>query len=613
MKKLAKPSAALTELASNLWVLHGHINVGIVVDGDRALLIDSGDGSVAGAFGEIGVKRVDTILFTHHHRDQTCGAHAFAGAKIGVPKVESALFADPRSYWNSPTSRWHIYDFHPHRLTLTEPVVPGLVLENGDTFEWGSARISAVAAPGHTNGSLAYLVEIADARVAFTGDLVYDEGRIWDLHSLQKGGETSDYHGYLGALDELEGSLSRVLDLRPDALLPSHGNVMRDPSAAVGKLIERLGACRDSFREITAMRYYWPQMFERDRVAGQEMPISGGTEPPGFLRHVGTSWVIVSESGAAFVMDCGSPEAVQSLKDWMSSGEISSVDALWITHYHDDHVDAVPEMLGAFPCEVIADEWVAKVISDPLAWRLPCISPAKVPVGRVTRTGDTWQWREFVMTAFHFPGQTLYHGALLVEGRGLRLFFIGDSYTPSGIDDYCMHNRNSLAPGTGYDYCIRLTRDLDPDMMLNPHVAVWFRFGDEQLEFMLDNLTRREELHRALSPWPHPDYLTDESWVRCAPYEQRARAGGTVRLEAIATNHSPTAQRFAARLVSPREWRMPGATMAETTVPARADGAVILGLSIPAGVQPGKYVLPLDVEFSDFVMPQITEAVVVVQ
>ena len=43
--------------------------------------------------------------------------------------------------------------------------------------------------PGHTDGSLSYLVEVDGKRVVFCGDAIYDEGQVWDLYSLQKGTE----------------------------------------------------------------------------------------------------------------------------------------------------------------------------------------------------------------------------------------------------------------------------------------------------------------------------------------------------------------------------------------------------------------------------------------
>ena len=70
--------------------------------------------------------------------------------------------------------------------------------------------------------------------------------------------------------------------------------------------------------------------------------------------------------------------------------------------------------------------------------------------------GSHWRWKEFEMTLYYFPGQTLQHDALLVKkDTGEQFFFIGDSFTPSGIDDYCLLNRNLLHEGTGYLFCLQ--------------------------------------------------------------------------------------------------------------------------------------------------------------
>ena len=114
----------ITKLTENLIICHGHINVGIVRNGDKALLIDCGDGSVTGVLGDLGIKTIDQIIFTHHQRGQAWGAPTLAasGARIGVPAEERAHFDNVAAYWNNPKHRWHIYNFHSHHLMLAEPI-----------------------------------------------------------------------------------------------------------------------------------------------------------------------------------------------------------------------------------------------------------------------------------------------------------------------------------------------------------------------------------------------------------------------------------------------------------------------------------------------------------
>src|ERR1051325_4260680 len=49
-------------------------NVWVLRSGDAALLINLGDGSVLEHLADFGVKQVDWVLFTDHHREQCQGA-----------------------------------------------------------------------------------------------------------------------------------------------------------------------------------------------------------------------------------------------------------------------------------------------------------------------------------------------------------------------------------------------------------------------------------------------------------------------------------------------------------------------------------------------------------
>ena len=199
-------------------------------------------------------------------------------------------------------------------------------------------------------------------------------------------------------------------------LIPSHGRIMRDPAGAIDALAARLAACYDNYVAISALRHYFPELFSEFTGRKDQMAIRPGKPVPACLRHFGTTWMLISEDRAALAMDCGSPQVVQTVQKMLEKGEIRRVEALWVTHYHDDHVDAIPQFQKAFDCPCITDRHVAEVITDPVAWRLPCISPSRARVDRPTHDGESWQWHEFKLTAYHYPGQTLYHAALLVEG-----------------------------------------------------------------------------------------------------------------------------------------------------------------------------------------------------
>ena len=215
-------SNQFSQLSDEIFVHHGSINVGILCDGNRALLIDCGDDSVRSTLDALGISAVDMVLFTHHHRDQASGIGLVASdnTRIGVPSQERQWFESVETFWNDPQMRWHLYNYHPHNLMLAESVPVTDVYAEGESLQWGNAKIRVIDTPAHTDGSVSYMVEIDGICYAFCGDLIYDTGQIWELYSLQKGGETTDYHGFLGDRERLTHSLKKVQGQSPEVLIP---------------------------------------------------------------------------------------------------------------------------------------------------------------------------------------------------------------------------------------------------------------------------------------------------------------------------------------------------------------------------------------------------------
>ena len=604
-------SNQITQLSEHLYIYHANVNIGIICNGEKALLIDFGDGIAQSALYELNIKAVEYVLFTHHHRDQASGVWELTknGVKICVPEKEKAWFDSVENYWNDPKNRWHIYNFHPHNLMLTESIKVTDIYKEGDIINWGDARISVFHTPGHTDGSLSYLVEIDGLNFVFCGDVIYDKGQIWELYSLQKGETTTDYHGFLGSRKELKTSLLKLKVLNPKALIPSHGNIIDNPVEAIDELIERIDECYDKYVAISALRHYFPAMFAEFAGKDNHIPIRSGKEVPDFLRHFGTSWLIISETGEAFILDCGGKNVIDQINALQKQKEITGVTGLWITHYHDDHVDAIPQFQEAFRCPIYADSSIAKIVENPKAFRLPCISPAVIKVDHHTKDNQSWTWNEFKMTAYHFPGQTLYHGGLLVEGKGARLFFAGDSFTMSGIDDYCSQNRNFLGKNEGFDRCLKLMQDLTPTHIFNCHVGPAFDFTLEELNFMRENLAQREKIYGKLFPWDSPNYGMDEHWVMCYPYEQEASVGEKVNLWVKITNHSESRKQALCKPILPKSWDME-VNAKSAWIPAKSEGSIKFSFTIPKNASSGRKIIPIDVIYQDRQLIQFREAII---
>src|SRR5947207_8857406 len=107
----------------------------------------------------------------------------------------------------------------------------------------GAFDVYTLPTPGHTVGSVSYLVEVEGRRLAFTGDLLYGEGKVWSLAATQ--------WTYTGTEGQIATSISCALvgDRRPDVLLPSHGPPIRDPRRALAATRARLAELIDLRRE----------------------------------------------------------------------------------------------------------------------------------------------------------------------------------------------------------------------------------------------------------------------------------------------------------------------------------------------------------------------------
>jgi glyoxylase-like metal-dependent hydrolase (beta-lactamase superfamily II) len=615
-------------LSPHVGIYHEVINVAVIQRNGKSLLIGSGDGAVLEAAKKLDIGSIEWVLYTDHHRDQCASAALLkkAGVKIAVPAGEAEFFKNATGIWESAdTILYDRMNFRPDLFILRGSVVPDEELQAGEVFHWEGLDIQVVPTPGPTDGSVSYIVDIDGKKFAFTGDLIYSPGQLWNFYMLQKRfpGMRGDYWGFGGAAPELLNSLDVVLSHKPMMLVPAHGAVMHDPSDAVARLKKNLDAAMSNYLTLAAWRIYFSGNFH-DVPENITLPDNSRPPPdlsvpmlptlplpqaPSWLHFASsTSWYLQAEDGTIFLLDCGFYPLLQTLGQLKNNGTIKGIDGIWITHYHDDHDQSINAVRREYGAKFYVQKELQDVLENPYAYSMPALTPESIHVDHPLSEGEVINWKGYKMTGYYFPGQTIYHDGLLIEHDGTRIFMTGDSYADFGIDDYCSYNRNFLGKDEpGYDQCFRLLLKLKPDMLVASHWGP-VPYSEEYMMKGLKLFEERRVLFSRIFPWDDPNFGLDPSWIRAYPYRQFILPGQLVTIEARVYNHGGSPRQASAQLRAPSGWRIHSA--ASVTIPPHTEGKIRLTAVAPSNPLRRREVLGLAVHFGNRNLGEAAEAIV---
>ncbi len=606
---VATSAAGATSLPATDRFLPGPVN-GLLIEGKVLVYGDA----------ENRIKAVPYVLFTEARRDVVWAGVPLVdrGAAAIVPERERTLFENPGAFWAAyETQRFHDYS-EVNTKVLRLPLRVSRTVHGGDVLDLDGVHVQVVDTPGYTRGAVSYIIESAGKRIACTGDLIYGDGQLLDLSSLQDAipeANARGYHGYAARAGELIASLRKIAALKPDVLAPARGPLIDNPQQAINRLITRLQALMASHFATDALRWYWGDDNLRIRSRAvldgrpvDSMPMAEQRPLPDWAMAIGNSRLLLSLSGTGFLIDAGYKGTRPKLDELLATGRLKSVEGIWITHYHDDHTDFAQELAEHFHCPVYFTPQLTDILEHPSHYHMPCLTTAAITAGKPQPDGSRMRWHEFQFTFLYFPGQTLYHDGLRVErDGGGALFFAGDSFTPSGIDDYCLQNRNFVDEGQGYLYCLAILQHLPRDVWLvNQHVGPTFRFSAEQFARMHAELLKRQALLKELAPWPDPNYAIDESWAFVDPYGSEARNGENVTLRVRILNHAPQREVYRVKWNLPEGWKTVR-TNPEIAIPAHQEEAAQTVFTVRGD---GLYVVTADVEFAGRQLPEWCEALV---
>ena len=118
---------------------------------------------IAGLFKEAGMGKLKYILLTHGHFDHILGVSGLkeaTGAQVVIHKDDADFLIDPKKSLAENN--------------FPEPQIPveaDVVVGDGDELFLGEEKITVVSTPGHTMGSVCYIVD--NDRVLISGDTLF--------------------------------------------------------------------------------------------------------------------------------------------------------------------------------------------------------------------------------------------------------------------------------------------------------------------------------------------------------------------------------------------------------------------------------------------------------
>jgi glyoxylase-like metal-dependent hydrolase (beta-lactamase superfamily II) len=445
-----------------------------VADGEKALLVDAT--VPPEALKELGVKSVEAVLLTHHHRDTAEYASEFRTQSINVraPKA-SAEWLTPENvvkFWKESiplrTSRTAYF--------VLPQGVEGIdcTVEDGKGFDFGPWRVTPVATPGHSRDHFAYRMQRAEKNrgpvYLFCGDAFCSPGKMWTPF-------TTDWDHWTDAgLKPAAESLRVMAKHNPTHLCPAHGAVL---DKDVAKALEDTARAVDEAAFMKSFERYSKERLtdapKYDFLVPKEQIASGGEKPWAKvcdrLWITGNTYVLKSKTGdGIFVLDPWGQRSADQVEKLRKDEKLGPVELAAFSHAHYDHFDGIYVLNGRDRCEVWALDLVAAPLKDPNRIRAPFLDARPIKFTKELKDGDTATWGGYSFKFHHLPGQSWFTSGIETTIDGKRCMFTADNFFHqdqfSGTGGWMGLNRSSPAV---YGTSAKKVLDIAPEWILAEH------------------------------------------------------------------------------------------------------------------------------------------------
>ncbi len=603
-----------SKLAPDLFVWTDTCNVYVLRDGDAALLIDLGDGSVLDHLRDVGIKQVEWVLLTHHHREQCQGAPRLEGmgAKVAAPETERDLFEKPLEFRKMKVRLEDRFTIHGSSYVRPpiQPIPLHRTFRTNDTFTWRGHEFLCVNTPGNSPGGMSYLLKQGEDRLAFTGDVMLNGAK---MHTWF---DTEWDYGFAVGIQALRKSVASLADYPLKRVLPSHGPLVTRPKEQLrefGSKLEHLERLYVRGYGVEGASVAYQDKVSKPTLVSNIVQVSPRVfkfKRPNFWPNFG---LILADSGHALVVDCGLLDetfldtALEGLREHYG---LKAIDGIIITHMHGDHFLEAPHLREKWGAPIWALDNMVDKMEHPerFDYAAPIQAYGKkgtdglplegVHVDRAFKPGETFDWEGHRFTVDWMPGQTEF--ALCLHGQidGRRVAFTGDNIfgdpdDPTQTGHEAMVAHNSAILEEGYIHGAELLKRLHPDILIGGHSFVM----DHPTAFIERYRKWAYEMRdafRALSSTPDYRYWFDPFWVRAEPYRVAIARGGGAETRLNVRNFLGKPQTYRIAIQCP-----PGVTatpdLIETIVPAVTIARIPLYLKVAPDMKPGVCIVGLDV------------------
>ena len=576
-------------------------NVYVLRDGEAAVLIDLGDGSVLDLIEKIGVKRVEWVLFTHHHREQCQGSPRLygTGAKVAGPEAERALFERPAEFRKMKVSLGDAFTVY--GSSYVRPPMQSIPLDraftNNATFRWRGHEIGCLSTPGNSPGAMTYRFELNGRQLAFSGDVMLAGAR---MHTWF---DTEWDYGFAAGIQALARSVAMLADAQIAWLLPSHGAPVKEPHA---QLVEYGTKLRDLERlYVRGYGVEGASAAYQDKVS-TPTPITNVFQvSPHLFKFKRTNFwpnfgLILADSGRGLAVDCGLLDVKfldESLDGMRRHYGLKAIDAVIITHMHGDHFLQAPHLREKWGTQIWALDRMVDKMEHPE--RFDYAAPIQaypdgadsVRVDRAFHTGETFDWEGYHFTVDWMPGQTEFALCLTGQIDGRKVAFTGDNIfgdpdDPTQTGHEAMVAHNSAILEEGYIYGSEYLHRLDPDILVGGHSFVMDHPGRFIERYRRWSYQMRDAF-RSLSSEPDYRYGFDPFWVRAEPYRLTVRPGQTELVNIHVRNFLTRPQKHRIQILTPPglvahpavlEGELPGES--QRSFPVRLEAATQAGSGV---------------------------------